>query len=65
MDCRVKPGNDEIGTSSPCRSLNNTAPVSLCLVTSGLDPVVRAEVRLSVDARVKPGHDERKNGTLQ
>jgi len=64
MDCRVKPGNDEIRESRPHRSLNNTAPVSLYLVTTGLDPVVHADVPLGIDTRVKPGHDERENGTL-
>jgi hypothetical protein len=34
-------------------------------VTTGLDPVVHADVRLSMDARVKPGHDERENDKLQ
>jgi len=34
------------------------------IVTTGLDPVVHA-VRLRMDARVKPGHDENENGTLQ
>jgi hypothetical protein len=28
------------------------------LVTTGLDPVVHAEVRLSMDGRIKSGHDE-------
>jgi hypothetical protein len=39
------------------------------LVTTGLDPVVHAEIKpailarllLSMDARVKPGHDEKEN----
>jgi hypothetical protein len=65
MDCRVKPGNDEIGQFRPRRSLNSTAPVSLYLVTTGLDPVVHADVRLSMDAPVKPGHDERESDKLQ
>jgi hypothetical protein len=30
-----------------------------------LDPVVHAELRLGMDARVKPGHDERENGKVQ
>ena len=34
-------------------------------VTAGLDPVVHADVRLGMDARVKPGHDEQENGKLQ
>jgi hypothetical protein len=34
-------------------------------VTTGLDPVVHADVRLGMDARVKPGHDEGENGKLQ
>jgi hypothetical protein len=34
-------------------------------VTTGLDPVVHAEVPLGMDARVKPGHDERESGKLQ
>ncbi len=32
------------------------------LVTAGLDPVVHAERWTSMDCRVKPGNDERKNG---
>jgi hypothetical protein len=39
------------------------------LVTTGLDPVVHAEIKpaaferspFSMDARVKPGHDEKEN----
>jgi hypothetical protein len=27
-------------------------------VTTGLDPVVHADVRLTMDCRVKPGNDE-------
>jgi hypothetical protein len=65
MDCRVKPGNDEIGESRPHHSLNDTATASLYLVTTGLDPVVHAEVRQGMDARVKPGHDGRASSKLQ
>jgi hypothetical protein len=34
-------------------------PCRLRLVTTGLDPVVHAEVRLSMDCRIKSGNDER------
>jgi hypothetical protein len=29
-------------------------------VTTGLDPVVHAEIRLIMDCRVKPGNDEQR-----
>jgi len=64
MDCRAKPGNDEI----KMRSRDALAPHSLS--PPGFDPVVHAEVQrikrhgrtneppLCMDCRVKPGNDE-------
>jgi hypothetical protein len=33
--------------------------INPCLVTTGLDPVVHAEVRRFMDCRIKSGNDER------
>jgi hypothetical protein len=53
VDCRVKPGNDEIERDrGPSRFPD--------LVTTGLDPVVHAAVRAAMDCQVKPGNDARK-----
>jgi hypothetical protein len=43
--------------------LRSHSLVTLCLVilsfvTTGLDPVVHDDMRLSMDCRVKPGNDE-------
>jgi hypothetical protein len=35
------------------------APAISSFVTTGLDPVVHAEVRLSMDCRIKSGNDAR------
>jgi hypothetical protein len=35
------------------------------LVIARLDPLLHADMRLIMDARVKPGHDERENGALE
>jgi hypothetical protein len=46
MDCRVKPGNDDMKTRSRDAIRARVLPKPKHLVTTGLDPVVHADVRL-------------------
>jgi hypothetical protein len=67
MDCQVNlTNNSNDGSRLLCPLFHTLTEVTgFHCVTTGLDPVVHADMQLGMDARVKPGHDERENDTLE